>query len=269
MDSLARMLSTLDLFTEDRSGLDVDEIASGLRCSKPTAYRYVKLLTNAGLLAPGPGTTYRLGTRIIQLDRQIRLTDPMLGRGEAVMQELSERFGENLLLCGYYGDQLICTAQVWTHHQGLLTSYTRGRPMPLLRGAAGKVILAHLPSARLRSLMLRDPRKIAEAGLGQTWMEFRDALRAIRRKGYAVTYGEIDATTAGIAAPIVGDGRQVLGSLVFAIPIPNLPEDRVPALAQAVMEGARLLSKDGEPASAPAAGDTGRVVRLHRGRDAA
>ncbi len=137
--------------------------------------------------------------------------------------------------------------------------------MPLLQGAAGKVILAHLPSARLRGLMLRDPRKIAEAGLGQTWIEFRDALRAIRRQGYAVTYGEIDATTAGIAAPIVGDGQQVLGSLVFAIPIPNLPEDRVPTLAQAVMEGARLLSKDGEPA----AGDTDRVVRLHRGRDAA
>lgn len=260
MDSLARMLSVLDLFTEERSGWSVDAIAGALHCSKPTAYRYLKLLTNAGLLAPELGGVYGLGARIIQLDRQIRLTDGLLERGEAVMRALGDRFDENLLLCGYYGDKLICTAQAWTRHT-LMTSYARGRPMPLLRGAAGKVILAHLPTQRLRSLMLRDPRAIAEAGLGETWPAFRDALRDIRRRGHAVTYGEIDATTAGIAAPIIGDRRQVIGSLVFAIPIPRMSAERIPALAEAVMEGARSLSMRVEPEVEASA----TVIRL-RGR---
>jgi DNA-binding IclR family transcriptional regulator len=262
MDSLARMLSVLDLFTEDSSTWSVDDIAARLRCSKPTAYRYLKLLTNAGLLAPEIGGVYGLGARIIQLDRQIRLTDPMLGRGIEIMQELSDRFCENLLLCGYYGDKLICTAQAWTH-QTIMTSYSRGRPMPLLRGAAGKVILAHLPTPRLRSLMLRDPRVIAEAGLGETWPAFRETLRAIRRDGHAVTYGEIDPQTAGIAAPILGERRQILGSLVFAVPIPNMTPDRVTILAAAVMQGAQRLSAS--PAAAtPEPKTSGTVVTLRQ-----
>ncbi len=266
MDSLARMLSVLDLFTEENSTWGVDDIAQQLRCSIPTAYRYLKLLTNAGLLAPEIGGVYGLGARIIQLDRQIRLTDPMLGRGIEIMQELTDQFRENLLLCGYYGDKLICTAQAWTH-QTILTSYARGRPMPLLRGAAGKVILAHLPTPRLRSLMLRDPRVIAEAGLGETWPAFREHLRAIRRDGHAVTYGEIDSQTAGVAAPILGERRQVLGSLVFAVPIINMQPERVQVLAAAVMDGARRLSASpGE--AAPGKKETGIVVALRQRKKA-
>jgi DNA-binding IclR family transcriptional regulator len=265
MDSLARMLSVLDLFTEERSTWGVDDIAARLRCSKPTAYRYLKLLTNSGLLAPEVGGVYGLGARIIQLDRQIRLTDPMLGRGTEIMQELSDRFRENLLLCGYYGDKLICTAQAWTQ-QMMLTSYARGRPMPLLRGAAGKVILAHLPTARLRSLMLRDPRVIAEAGLGETWPAFRETMRVIRREGHAVTYEEIDSTTAGIAAPILGERRQVLGSLVFAVPITRMQAERVKVLAEGVMEGARRLSAG--PDGAPLQKASGKVIALRRPKQA-
>ena len=262
MDSLARMLSVLDLFTEANSIWSVDDIALELRCSKPTAYRYLKLLTNAGLLAPEIGGVYGLGARIIQLDRQIRLTDPMLGRGIAIMQELADQYRENLLLCGYYGDKLICTAQAWTH-QTILTSYARGRPMPLLWGAAGKVILAHLPTPRLRSLMLRDPRVIADAGLDATWPEFREHLRVIRRDGHAVTYGEIDSQTAGVAAPILGERRQVLGSLVFAVPIVSMQPDRTRILAAAVMDGARRLSA-GPAVEASAPREPAEVVALRQ-----
>jgi DNA-binding IclR family transcriptional regulator len=262
MDTLARMLSVLDLFTEKNSTWGVDDIAAGVHCSKPTAYRYLKLLTNAGLLAPELGGVYGLGARIIQLDRQIRLNDPMLGRGVEIMQELSERYRENLLLCGYYGDKLICTAQAWTQ-KTIMTSYSRGRPMPLLRGAAGKVILAHLPTPRLRSLMLKDPRLIAEAGLGETWAAFRDTLRAIRRNGHAVTYGEIDSTTAGVAAPILGENKKILGSLVFAVPTVTMKEDRVRILVEAVMDGARRLSAS-PAALAATAEDTGKIVTLRQ-----
>ena len=37
-----------------------------------TAYRYLKSLTESGLLAPTAGGAYVLGSRIIELDRHLR-----------------------------------------------------------------------------------------------------------------------------------------------------------------------------------------------------
>ena len=48
--SLARMLSVLDLFDDQRLQWSADDISEALGVSLPTGYRYVKMLTDAGLL---------------------------------------------------------------------------------------------------------------------------------------------------------------------------------------------------------------------------
>jgi DNA-binding IclR family transcriptional regulator len=241
MDSLARMLAILDLFDGDRTALTAEEVATELDCSVPTAYRYLKRLSTAGLSAPDLQRGFTLGSRIIQLDRQIRLNDPLLHRAGDVMDDLVTRVKGNLMVCAYYGKNVVCIAQAWPDRT-VLTSYDRGRPMPLLRGAAGKAILAHLPDHRLRSLMLANAAEVATAGLGNDWASFRKTLKAIRQQGYAYSAGEVDSRNAGVAAPIFNSEKRILGSLVLVVPAADLAKDQAPMIAGQLIEGAKAIS---------------------------
>ncbi len=241
MDSLSRMIGIFDLFDGDRTVVTVEEVASALDCSVPTAYRYLKTLSSAGLIAPGIEGGFGLGARIIQLDRQIRLNDPLLHRAGDVMDRLVREVHGNLMVCASYGKNVVCIAQAWPDRT-VLTSYDRGRPMPLLRGAAGKAILAHLPDHRLRSLMLANAAEIAAAGLGRDWAEFRKTLKAIRKRGYSVSVGEVDERNAGIAAPILSPEKRALGCLVLVVPRTDLNEATIPDIAAKLIAGARDIS---------------------------
>ncbi len=73
-----RLLAALALFTIERPQWTVEEAAEALGVSATTAYRYFKQLTGTGLITPVAGAGYTLGPAIVQMDRQIQATDPML-----------------------------------------------------------------------------------------------------------------------------------------------------------------------------------------------
>ena len=70
--SLARMLSVLDLFSDRQLSWSAEAITAALQVSLPTGYRYVKMLTDAGLLQRSADSQYTLGPRIIRWARSAR-----------------------------------------------------------------------------------------------------------------------------------------------------------------------------------------------------
>jgi DNA-binding IclR family transcriptional regulator len=208
------MLAVLDLFTAARPVWTAEDIIAELGTSRPTGYRYVRELVAAGLLMRLTGGLYHLGPRIIELDYQIRATDPVLHAGQPIMKTLADRTGCHVLLSSIYGEQVLNV-----HHEPgiepLTIKFDRGVPLPLLRGATSKAILAFLPRSRLKRIYDRHAAAIAAAGLGHTWDDFRRALAAIRRAGHAYTGGELDPPNVGIAAPVLAADGEVIGSLTL------------------------------------------------------
>lgn len=227
--SLERMLGLLDLFTESRPTWTVEEIRDHLSLSQATAYRYLKILSRTGLLAPAVGSSYSLGPRITQLDRQMRQTDPLLRHGLPVIERARPEFQGMFMLSRHYGDHVLCVHQEVTG-PGLRTSMERGRPMELFRGAAPRVILAFLPTYQLRNLMLRHADRIRAAGLGATWDEFRARLKAIRREGSCVAVGEVDPGMVGVAAPVFRAPGAVVGALSLALTEERFGAEHLPRL---------------------------------------
>ena len=199
-----RLLAALALFTIERPQWTVEEAADALGVSATTAYRYFKQLTGTGLISPVAGAGYTLGPAIIQMDRQLQATDPMLIAARAVMVDLIQHAaeGSTVLLCRLFHDRVMCMHQVMGRGPQAPVSYERGRLMPLYRGATAKIILAHLPTRTLKSLYAHDAAEITAAGLGKNVDDFRNALAVLRRAGVCVTHGEIDHGRVGIGAPI-------------------------------------------------------------------
>lgn len=214
MNSLDKMLSILDLFDDGNVGVLPEDVMQMAGVARATAYRYLQSLSNAGLLAPAAGGAYVLGSRVIELDRLMRLTDPFLTNASPVMHEVAAELGANFMLCSYYGDKVMCADLAWSD-DSLARMYERGRPMPMFRGAMAQVILSNLSHYQLRSIMLWHAEEIGAAGLGTNWDEFRSTMTRMRKDGCVVTHGEVIPDLVGIGAPIFDPDNRILGSLVM------------------------------------------------------
>ena len=255
-----RLLAVLGLFTIERPRWAVEAAAEQLGVSPATCYRYFKRLTNVGMISPVSGAEYTLGPAIIQMDRQIQISDPMLRAARGVMHELIQHAleGSTTMLCRLFHDRVMCVHQVFGRGPQEPVAYERGRPMPLFRGATSKAILAHLPPRKLKSLYENNAEEI-----GQSWDEFRSKLAEIRRCGYAVSRREIDPNRIGLGAPVFDKDRAVLGSLSFALSYDRTDEALIQRLAPLIMAGAREVERlmDEEPANQAVSPARLRVAR--------
>lgn len=215
--TVSRTLQVLGMFTVEQPVLSVEWLVERLQVSRASVYRDVQELVQAGLLEKVDARGYALGARIVELDRQIRLGDPLLHAAGPLPQQLARESGGTVLLCRLHARTVLCILEVSGSAPGLTVSYERGRAMPLYRGATSKILLAHLPVARLRQLLEVDADALAEAGLPQTLAELQQALAPLHAQGHVITRGEVDANAIGLAAPLM-DGTRLLGSLSVVLP---------------------------------------------------
>jgi DNA-binding IclR family transcriptional regulator len=256
-----RLLAVLGLFTAEQTQWTVETAAEQLAVSVTTTYRYFKKLTKAGLITPVAGAGYALGPAIIQMDRLIQASDPVLNGARGVMIDLVGHAaeGSTALLCRLFHDRVMCVHQIMGRGPQQPVSYERGRLMPLYRGATSKIILAHLPGRTLKALFAHHAAEIADAGLGERWEEFRRGLAAIRRAGVTVSRGEIDPGRIGVAAPIFDRDRAVLGSLSLALPAAHADPTLVERLAPLTVAGAREIERTMNAGSARSQPSPARV----------
>jgi DNA-binding IclR family transcriptional regulator len=236
--SLEKMLELLNVFTTAAPAWSTEDLIRFSGTSRSTCYRYIKTLQDAGFLTPVGGGAWMLGPRIIELDRTMRLCDPVTIGGGPAMRRIAQETGHSVLLCVLFSSTVMCVDDVpaASAPPGL---FSRGQRRPLSAGAASKVILAHLPPHQLRTLFDRHRTAIAAAGLGADWDAFRLALRAIRKAGHCITTGEFRPGIVGIAAPLFNADGDVLGSLGMAAEAHKVPVEQHGALAAIVVSAAK------------------------------
>ncbi len=239
--SLTRMLTVLDLFTEQRLHWSAEDISQALGVSLPTSYRYARALSEAGLLRRGSDARFTLGPRIVVLDHFIRQADPLLQCGVPFMKELVAQTGFDCVISSLHGQQLLDIHRELGQMPASL-SYGRGRPRPLFKGAAAKVILAGLPTPALRRLFDAHTAQAVAAGLPADWPGLRRYFSRIRKAGHYLSLGELENNLAALAAPLHYADASVAGALSVVTTVQRMAVIDVPKLAQIVMRAAKDIS---------------------------
>lgn len=218
MSSLSKMLSILDLFTVEKPMWSSEAICDWLHCSAPTGYRYLRELVTSGLLLRLGNGSYALGPRVMTLDYQLRTVDPFFKAGQSLMHELSTQTGCDCVMTRIFDEDIVDT-----HHavgaDGLRLAYGRGRPRPLFKGAAPKVILSTMTRGKLTRLFNKHKDAIREAGMGSNADEFWNTLQPIKKAGYYISKGELEKTVGAIGVPLFANGPQAIGALALVIPL--------------------------------------------------
>ncbi len=238
-----RILAIINLFTEANPEWTPEDMMARLGYSRTTLYRYLKTLKDAGFLVSLPNAGFTLGPRVTELDFLMRRSDPLIKSGQRHLEALAGKYPGSAFLARWYERKLLCVASEVSAPEPR-SSYPRGRPMPLAKGAISRAILAFLPR-RQQELILNDHlHEFLSAGRCTSAEDLIAELRDVRREGLAIAYGEVTKGVVGIAAPILVAERSPIAALCFTSNESQIDATRIALIAGDIRRAAQAMSDE-------------------------
>ncbi|MFC9926357.1 IclR family transcriptional regulator [Streptomyces sp. NPDC127190] len=241
VQSVDRAISVLEILAR-RGEAGVTEVAAELDVHKSTAFRLLGALEARGLVEQSAERgKYRLGFGIVRLAGAVTGRLDVTQQGRAVCERLAAEIGETIniaVLQEHYAVNL---------HQergpGAVGAHNWvGQLTPVHATSSGKILLAHLPEReRARILAAAGLRRLTPHTLTSRTRLEKDLAEA-RTRGYAVTLEELELGLHAMAAPIRSHDGEVVAALSASGPGYRFTEDRIHALAPALLKGAEEIS---------------------------
>jgi len=235
-ESARKVLSLLLAFSEESPTQSVQEMATALDVPVSSAYRYVSLLREFGLLEEAEFGGYRVSLRAVGLARAARAGAAGLSDiAHPVVQELARETGETALVIRRLG-QAVVAVDIEESEKPVRLTFERGILMSLNRGSAARLLLAALtPKERadyyafLRTVE-SDPELPAEEELAE-----------IAEQGWTESFGQVSDGIWGCAAAITVN-RRVVAALSVAGPLFRLDEEHRARIVEAVRRRAAEIN---------------------------
>lgn len=211
--TLDRGLAVIDAVAATPEGLTVTEIADVLSTHRTIVVRLLNTLSDWGFVTRNDTGGYILGPRPIELARLVR---PMLRLvAQPFLQRLADQQAATTHLTTADGDEALALLVVEPRTTNYHVAYRTGSRRPLTKGASGYAILGARPPA---------PTELPEIALS-------------RRKGWAVSSGQIEKGTWGVAAPLNHPQHVDLSVGLIGLGQPDAPE----TAADAVIHTAKAI----------------------------
>lgn len=205
VESLARGLTVLTAFGEDRAELTLTEVAQATGLARATARRALITYEHLGLVTPAGDRRFALTPRVLSLGFPplSRTTLPALALPH--LTALAARIHEPASLAILVGDDVQYTARVATSRV-MSVNIAVGTRLPAYATALGRVLLADAPP-REHELRALTPRTLTDPAA------LAAALETVRTQGYALVDEELEAGLRSIAVPV----RDRTGRVVAAL----------------------------------------------------
>lgn len=241
--SLDRAMAILRVFDERQPQRSLSEIAEALGLNTSTAHRLLKALKAHGLVSqPDGGKAYALGPTLLHL---ARLATGGLDIREVALphlRRLRDRAGETVGLHVLQRDLTrVVVDQAESSHPLRRTYTDLGQPIPLHQGAPGKVLLAFLPEDE-RETVLAHPLVAANENTITGADPLRRELAAIRKRGFALSFGERVRGIHTVAVPVHDHSGRVTAAVSVTGPAQRMARKRLLEIAPIAEACARDIS---------------------------
>ena len=184
----------------------VGELAERCGLNRSTAWRLLATLEDHGLIERDPsGGGYTLGYALVAMGAAAG-PRPLVARAHPHLRALAADCEETASLAVPRGLQLVTVDQVQAPH--VMAADWLGRPSPLHATSTGKALLAPLDEAELDAALPRILERFTETTI-TTRSVLRRELDDVRRRGWAVSRGELEPALWGVSAAILDGGRPV------------------------------------------------------------
>lgn len=231
-----RVLAVLQAFSPRRHTLTARDLAEATAIPLPSMYRYIALLRDEGLLVGDDRGAYHLSPRLISLARAAEAAESLIDIADPVMRDLVSACGETVILVRLIGRVPVCVHRVESPHH-LRAAFEPGQPLPLDRGASGRVLLAGLSEHARREYLapLAEADPVAAASI-------EEAVALVAARGWATSEEEIDRGVWAASAAVT-DGRFTVAALTVPSPLVRAPAALQEMLLGQVRAAAVTLSQ--------------------------
>lgn len=207
---LERLMSILEVVGQ-RGTARVTDICTALDLPRPTAYRLVKDLVEAGLLEPDTPGTFALGARI----RRLAVSDTddrhILDVAAPVLRAASDRLGVTFFLSSLRG-RSVEIVHVEPPRTGVSYLHPGLGRRPLHACSCAKAVAAFAPIALIDPGFEARMRAYTEFTLTRL-SDLEEDLADVRRRGWAECVEEIERGMCSVAAPLATSGDLALTSI--------------------------------------------------------
>jgi IclR family pca regulon transcriptional regulator len=206
--SLARGLSVIEAFQEQKNGATVADIATRTGLSRAAVRRLLITLEKLGY-ATRTGSVYQLGTRVLRLGFAFLSSHSLAALATPILEDISSTFQESCSLSILEEDEIIYLARA-AAQRVMSVGLSIGSRLPAYCTSMGRVLLAALPEAELNAYLNRT---VLEAHTPKTIVD-KELLRAeierVRQQGYCIVDEELELGLRALAVPILTrSGRTV------------------------------------------------------------
>ena len=244
VQSVAKAFSLLLAFDTNNPALNLTQLAVAASLDRSATQRFAHTLVSLGYLRKDVRSKrFSLTPRTLDLANRFMTTDPLLAVAKPYLQHLGRETQETVNLSVRDGTEVLFVTRMIGRHV-LNVDVTIGSRHPVYCTSPGIAILAALPPAEARAILLASDRKPLTAAT--TWeiepLMAKVALTA--RRGYATTFEEIYHGDMAVAAAIKdGRGRPLAAINVATLRSRLSPEEMERRYAPMVMEAAQSISQ--------------------------
>jgi DNA-binding IclR family transcriptional regulator len=197
VQSVDRAAELLKAVAGAREPQSAPELAHRCGLNRSTTWRLLATLERNGLVDRDPETgRYSVGPAVVRMAGASG-HEALARRAQPLLRRLADDSGETVNLAVPYRLQLVYVSQVEAPH--VMTANWLGRAVALHATSTGKAFLAWLPGEE-RAAALADPlERYTEATLTDA-SALEAELATVRRRGYAVSRGELEPGLWGVSA---------------------------------------------------------------------
>jgi len=249
IQSVERALQILDLFNEQATELKITEISQLMGLSKSTLHSILKTLQLHGYIDQNPENgKYRLGMKLVERGHFVVGSMDIRQKAKSWLTELSLKTGQTTHLGVLDGNEGVYIEKI----EGKLAAiaYSRiGRRLPVHSTAIGKVLIAWLREAELKTLLQNYEYSRYTPATICTREVLLDALAQTRELSYSIDNEENEQGVRCVAVPVWNHESRVIAALSLSTLKSRVDDNQLDVYCQLLKEAGQQLSAElGYPA---------------------
>ena len=235
LQGLDRVVAILDLLGSNDSSLSLAEICQRMYLHKSTAHRALMALERTGMIERASANRYRLGLKLYDMGNRAVEQIDLRSRLHPHLRKLALRVGEIVHLGVLHQTRVVYIDKIEPINRRVCISSRTGTSNPVYSTSLGKAILAYLPAEEAAKAISRIQFVAFTSKTITSQEELLEALKRVRRRGYAVDDEEMEIGTRCVGAPILDSNGTPIAAVSVSGSALRLAAHCVPAISQHVL----------------------------------
>lgn len=240
VNSLARGLEVIKVFTRHTPKMTLSEVAQATGMTRATVRRFLLTLVREGY-AETNGKHFHLRPKILELGFSALSSMDIWDVAQPIIAELSERLQESCFAAVLDQDSVIYVARA-TSNRRVNVGITIGSRVPAHCVSSGRVLLAALPDDQLHQYLDQVILTRFTPNTITSKVQLRSLIDEVRRQGWSIVDQELEVGLRSLSVPIRDGQGQIVAALNVCCPSMRITLDdmRTRVLAETIAAASKI-----------------------------